>query len=287
MAIVTDTFHVPLRITSCVLTDTTIRVTITNGNTGPYTITYTPVDSNSVTYNSILSVDSIRLPLSIASKYTLQVIDSSTLQSVIGTFYVQPKLSITDSLLSDTTIQLKISGGNRYTCSNIGDPPITNQPTTSGPNDSCIYTVIYTPSEGGAPIIKSGKSLNNTMLTVPAGIASSYTLQIIDSCTFEHTIDSINIGPQGPLTLANVGSTNATCNGNDGTITVKANGGKFPYTFTYTFNGGASMPSPLKSTIVGLVPGNYTVSVTDANSTTATISVVIGALQQHLLKWKF
>jgi len=303
MAIVTDTFHVPLRITSCVLTDTTIRVIITNGNTGPYTITYTPVNGNSVTYNSISSIDSIRLPSSIASKYTLQVIDSSTLQSVIGTFYVQPKLSITDTLLSDTTIQIKISGGNRYTCSNIGTPPPPTNPPgnpnppggdpnppgtgTSGSTDSCIYTVIYTPSGGGVPIIKSGKSLNNAILTVPAGIASSYTLQIIDSCTYEYDNDSVNIGPQGPLTLVTVGSTNATCNGDDGTITVKANGGKFPYTFTYTFNGGAPMPSPLKSTIVGLVPGNYIVFVTDANSTTATVSVVIGALQQHSLIWKF
>ena len=272
-----DTFYLPLKIYDCLLTDSTIKLTITNGYKGPYNITYTPNYGTAVNYKSLTSVDSIVLPQSVAASYTIWVMDSSTLQSVIATFYVQPKLNISDSILNDTTTLLNIIGGNRYSCSYV-------RPIDSVKN--CVYKVTYTPIGGGTPVTVSGTSLNKTKLAIPAGIAGSYILELTDSCTGEYVKIIVDPPSSGPLALVNDGSTGATCNGNDGTIKVKASGGKLPYSYSYTFNGGALIPSPSRAVITGLAPGSYMVTVTDGSSARVTIPVTISPYQQHSLTWK-
>ncbi|NDC07665.1 MAG: hypothetical protein EBZ86_10195, partial [Synechococcaceae bacterium WB9_2_069] len=64
-------------------------------------------------------------------------------------------------------------------------------------------------------------------------------------------------------------STNVTCNGlNNGTATVTAAGGTASY--TYLWNSGATT-----SSLTNLSPGNYSVTVTDANGCTANANVTI------------
>ncbi|MBI2966974.1 MAG: T9SS type A sorting domain-containing protein, partial [Bacteroidetes bacterium] len=71
-----------------------------------------------------------------------------------------------------------------------------------------------------------------------------------------------------PLTIS-VSSTNVSCNGDStGSVTVTASGGVTPYSYLWSTLSGFQ-------TLTGLSAGNYTVTVTDAASATATDSVTI------------
>ncbi|HEX5002465.1 MAG TPA: PKD domain-containing protein [Bacteroidia bacterium] len=99
--------------------------------------------------------------------------------------------------------------------------------------------------------------------------AGNYTVVVTDAngCTFS---SGTSVAEPALLQTAAITS-DALCNGNgDGSVTVNANGGTAPYSFS--LNGGASQPS---GTFNNLTAGNYTVIVTDANGCTATsISVI-------------
>ena len=75
-----------------------------------------------------------------------------------------------------------------------------------------------------------------------------------------------NAAPIGVLNVTLV-PTDTTCFGdNDGQLEVTYSGGVGPY--TYSINGGTQITAPASPfTITGLSAGNYTVTVTDANST--------------------
>jgi hypothetical protein len=69
--------------------------------------------------------------------------------------------------------------------------------------------------------------------------------------------------------VVGISKTNVSCfGGNNGSATATASGGQSPYTFLW--NTGANT-----ATISGLVAGNYSVTVTDANQQTAIGSVSI------------
>lgn len=67
------------------------------------------------------------------------------------------------------------------------------------------------------------------------------------------------------ITTSSAGQTNIACNGgNTGTASVTASGGTGAFTYSWAPSGGTA------STATGLTQGGYTVTVTDANSCTAT-----------------
>ena len=92
--------------------------------------------------------------------------------------------------------------------------------------------------------------------------AGNYTVTVTDSKGCTSTQSSISITqPAAALSLAN-SKVNVNCfGGNNGSISVTASGGTTPY--TYLWNTGAT-----SSSVTGLTAGNYTVTVTDANSCT-------------------
>lgn len=79
---------------------------------------------------------------------------------------------------------------------------------------------------------------------------------------------------QPPLLTGTTGSTPAAC-GNTGTATVYPTGGTPPYDFHW-HNGGVT------PTIIGLAPGPYYVTVTDANDCTFTANVTVGGNNTNL-----
>ncbi len=98
-------------------------------------------------------------------------------------------------------------------------------------------------------------------------VAGTYSVTVTDAngCSVSQSITIT----QPPLLILTAVKTNVTCAGaNDGTATATAVGGTAPYTFAWS-NGqtGASLSN--------LVPGNYTVTVTDANFCTKTAVVSI------------
>ena len=105
-------------------------------------------------------------------------------------------------------------------------------------------------------------SQNRTTLT-----AGTYSVSISDgnACT---ATASATITQPSPITV-NLGVTNISCNGgNNGAISLTANGGVASY--TYLWNGGATTASR-----INLTAGTYTVTVTNSNACSVSSSAII------------
>ncbi len=129
----------------------------------------------------------------------------------------------------------------------------TASASPSGGNGS--YTFVWT-SVGGSPII------NPTNSSISNLCPDTYNVTVTDAngCT---TLGSYTVSDVAVLQVA-LDSTNITCNGlNDGTATVTPIGGTAPYTISWV---GGNLPIPTSTaSISNLIPGVYTVNVTDTN----------------------
>lgn len=91
--------------------------------------------------------------------------------------------------------------------------------------------------------------------------AGSFQISIKDANGCENTI-SVELSSPGNLVITSVVANNTTCGGSSGSISVSATGST---ALNYRINSGAFGPA---STFNNLTPGNYTITVTDANSCT-------------------
>jgi gliding motility-associated-like protein len=176
------------------------------------------------------------------------------------------------SNLAPGTYSVVVTDANGCTVSanvNIIEPAILGASTTST-NISCNGlnngTANVTASGGTAPYTYLWNN-NSTFATVANLAPGNYSVTVTDAngCTV-----SANVNITEPAILgANTASTDVTCNGlNNGTASVTASGGTAPY--TYLWNNNAT-----SATVSNLAPGNYTVTVTDANGCTASANVNI------------
>jgi len=162
-----------------------------------------------------------------------------------------------------------------YSC-----PPtvaVIPDPVNTVPSDPCFLGVVdfntYTDVNNLA-IINSfppGTFTNNTVYYVPLTMysISAGTYSYVNTtmpCYEMGTPVAVTYLPQNTVSVAGI---NPTCNGaNDGETIVIPNNGTAPYTYSWT--SGCTTAS-----CVGQAPGTYTVTVTDANSCTATASTTI------------
>jgi hypothetical protein len=145
--------------------------------------------------------------------------------------------------------------------------------TCHGANNGTInITVLGGASPNAFAWTKDGDPLFISTVEDPANFGpGTYHLSITDALGTNLIMDengnviTINVTITEPPVLTAAGSgTNISCfNGSNGTAAVVANGGTTPY--SYLWSNGATT-----SSINGLVAGNYTVTVTDANGCTAT-----------------
>src|SRR6185436_4845991 len=82
------------------------------------------------------------------------------------------------------------------------------------------------------------------------------------------TSTAVSIGKNTPSIMSSTSSTNATCSGNNGSVSVNAAGGTAPY--SWLWSNGSTLQD-----VSGLSAGNYTVSITDANGCNTTNDVSI------------
>jgi gliding motility-associated-like protein len=129
-------------------------------------------------------------------------------------------------------------------------------------------SVVITGSSGPYTYLWNTGATTDSLTNLSSGV---YTVTVTDINGCSLTANS-TIQPYIPITLT-PGSTIASCNTNNGTASVIATGGSGLYTYLWT-PGGYTTPS-----ISNLTPGVYTVTVTDANATTCTMSSTITVSQ--------
>ncbi len=106
--------------------------------------------------------------------------------------------------------------------------------------------------------------------SVASGLApGTYTVTVIDDSTPSCSAAATAVITQPAVLTAPLTTVGNTCSGSDnGSVTVNSTGGTSPYTYQWS-NSGSS------SSISGLSPGGYTVTVTDANGCTKTAAATV------------
>jgi len=121
---------------------------------------------------------------------------------------------------------------------------------------------------GGAQPYQYEWNTGQSTATITGIGAGQYTVTVIDANDCQDS-ETITVSATGGVDIASITSTPASCT-NDGTAMVSANGGAQPY--QYAWNTGQAT-----SSISGLVAGQYTVTVTDANGCQASGAVTVAS----------
>ncbi|MFM2337064.1 MAG: hypothetical protein RL115_257, partial [Bacteroidota bacterium] len=161
-----------------------------------------------------------------------------------------------------------VSDGSCVTNSNSGTLTVANiNSSYSHINVSCFGgtngTASVTPSGGTAPYTYSWSPSGGTAATATGLAAGTYTVTITDANSCTATRPFIITQPSAiSVTTAQV---NVSCfGGTNGSASVTPSGGTPSYTYSWAPSGGTG------ATATGLVAGNYTVTITDANACIAT-----------------
>jgi gliding motility-associated-like protein len=138
-------------------------------------------------------------------------------------------------------------------------------------NGTCNGSITVTGAGGGTGALQyqingGAFQASNTFTGLCAG---SYTVVIKDASGCTKTLTATVTQPTA-LTVTPATVVSSTCGGSNGSITATGAGGTLPYQFS--LNGGALQSS---GTFAGLAPGNYTVTVQDANGCTANTTTII------------
>ena len=144
--------------------------------------------------------------------------------------------------------------------------------TTSSTDASCdltggTATVSASGGSGGYTYLWSNGGATSTITNILSG---TYTVTVTDSngCSTQCTV---YVGmASSPQCITS--SSPATCGVNNGTASVTAMGGSGGYTYSWS-NGETT------ATISGMLPGLYTVVVTDSNGCTTSCDVVVGSIE--------
>ncbi len=221
------------------------NVACNGGNNG--SIDLTPSGgSGSYTYNwggGVTTQDRTDL---VAGTYSVTITDSNNCSTIINNIVVsQP-----------TALSAAIGGGKTDVSCNGGANGTATVAPTGGSGG-------YTYSWNTTPV--------QTTATATGLIAGTYTVTVTDANNCQ-TTRTFTINQPPLLNIATGGGkTDVSCNGGaNGTATVAPTGGAGSYTYSWN-----TTPVQTTATATGLAAGNYTVTVTDANSCQATRSFTI------------
>jgi gliding motility-associated-like protein len=100
--------------------------------------------------------------------------------------------------------------------------------------------------------------------------AGTYIVSVTDA---KNCVKTATATVGNPLTLsASATATNGLCGAKDGSVSVTASGGVAPYSYSWN-----TAPVQTTASVTGLGPGNYTVSVKDANGCSKTASALVSS----------
>lgn len=247
---------------------------------GPYTVTVT--DANSCTRLKVISISSVSVPvLSLDS-----ISDVSCNGGADGAVYVRVSGGVipysylwntgvtTQDItgLSAGSYTVTVTDGNSCTSTlnaAVSQPAVLSDSVqvadpTCGQSNGSATVFPY----GGTSPYDHLWSTGQTTQSVTGLSQGTFTVTITDAnnCTRQRVINLVNI-PGGTLSLDSI--SDVSCNGgSDGAVYVKVNGGNVP--FSYIWSTGATTQD-----ITGVPAGSYTVTVTDGNSCTSSLTASV------------
>jgi hypothetical protein len=217
------------------LSETNVDVLCNGNSTGSIDLTVTG-GTSPYTYNWGGGVTTQDRSSLAAGTYTVTVTDANSCTKTISATITQPAVLS----LSETNVDVLCNGNS------TGSIDLT---VTGGTSP---YTYSWT---GGAT------TQDRTNLA-----AGTYTVTVTDANSCTKTI-SATITEPSALSLSTT-KTDATCGNSNGAIDLTVTGGTSPY--TYNWGGGITTQDR-----TNLAAGTYTVTVTDANSCTKTVSATV------------
>lgn len=170
--------------------------------------------------------------------YTVLVQDMNGCQGSIAANVPQPNAP-----------DLTLASSTNVSCNGLSDGSAVT--ALSGGQSSFTYTL-----NGGS------SQSTGTYSNLAAG---SYTIQVTDANGCSDT-QPVTITEPTAVTLSFVSATNASCSGNNGSLTVSGSGGTG--TLHYSLNGGTSQTGTTFNNIAG---GTYTIQVVDDNGCPASV----------------
>jgi ABC-type Fe3+-hydroxamate transport system substrate-binding protein len=183
-----------------------------------------------------------------AGNYTVTVTDDNGCIYTINKNISQPSGALSASVSASTEVS----------CFGLSNGSI-NVGVTGGTSP---YTFIWS----------TGASTQN----VSGLIAGNYTVTVTDANGCITSLNKTVSQPSATLTASLESSEEVSCNGGaNGLININVAGGTSPY--SYSWSNGATTQN-----ILNLTSGSYTVTVTDANNCTATLTKAIGQPAQAL-----
>ncbi len=213
-----------------------------------YTVTWTGATSGSNT----IGIDNFEIPNLPGGTYTVTIEDANGCT-----------VNQTVSVNSSGGITLT-AAGNAGVCGGNGSANIT---VTGG---TPSYTLTWTGATSGSNTYTAGS------FNVPNLPAGSYTFSVTDGngCTASQTV-TVNSGAN---TLTATSSTAAAdCTSGLGSVTIAVAGGTPGYTVVTTGpTAGTTTQNTGNFTLGSLAPGNYTISITDANGCATTLTALVG-----------
>lgn len=222
-------------------------------------------------YNSKLEILSMPDPTTTTGATVLATINNNN--DRVWAEYVVPLPVGTDDFFA---FRLAYPGVTTASSITIDDVYYEDVPTPSIVNVTKNDVLCYDANTGDISVEVEGGALPLTYTWSPAvsttdtatGLAGgTYTVTVTDA--LNRTVsETITIDEPDEL-LSNYVVTGISCNGaDDATITIAPTGGVAPYTILWSTNDTGN-------TISNLVPGNYTVTITDANFCSITEDVTI------------
>ena len=153
----------------------------------------------------------------------------------------------------------------------VTQPPAFNSSTFVDSNVSCNGFAdggaTASPVGGTSPFTYAWSN-SATTASITGVVAGTYTVTMTDGLSITST-SSVTITQPASLMAAAVVDANVSCNSfSDGGATASVTGGTMPY--TYAWSNAATTAS-----IVGVVAGTYTTTITDANGCTSTSSATV------------
>jgi len=249
---------------------------------GTYTVTITDADTCSATVTATIAEPDVLLANASATNETAPGAEdgTATADPTGGTSpftYLWNTGATTQSLSNLAAGTYNVTVTDDHGCTATGSVMVNNfDCSTFTVQSNQIDVTCHGGADGEATVTPSGGGIpysynwsnGETTQTISGLAAGTYMVTVSETNGCEEML-TLTISEPTAIVVSTTSLSNVSCNGgNDGEVTVAANGGAPGYTFLWSNNG-------MGSTISNLAAGEYTVTATDQNNCTGTLTVTI------------